>query len=75
MQLIRLDHDHWNFFCPVTGKEVYKEEDGINTETFRGSLGTMRCPMSRLTWPLNSRGLGVCSGLVVGSRAAVSCYP
>jgi hypothetical protein len=36
MQLIRLEHGHWNFFCPVTGKEVYKEEGGINAETFRG---------------------------------------
>ena len=30
MQLIQLEHGHWNFFCPVTGKEVYKEEGGIN---------------------------------------------
>ena len=36
MQLIKLEHGHWNFFCPVTGKEVYKEEGGINAETFRG---------------------------------------
>ena len=36
MQLIRLEHGHWNFFCPVTGKAVYAEEGGINAETFRG---------------------------------------
>jgi len=36
MQLIRLEHGHWNFFCPVTGKEVYKEEGGSNAATFRG---------------------------------------
>lgn len=36
MQLITLEHGHWNFFCPVTGKEVYKEEGGVNAETFRG---------------------------------------
>ena len=36
MQLIKLEHGHWNFFCPVTGKEIYKEEGGINAETFRG---------------------------------------
>lgn len=37
IQLIRLEHGHWNFFCPVTGQEVYKEnEPGANAETFRG---------------------------------------
>lgn len=36
MQLLRLEHGHWNFFCPVTGKEVYKEEGGTNADTFRG---------------------------------------
>ena len=36
MQLIRLEHGHWNFLCPVTGKAVYAEEGGINAETFRG---------------------------------------
>jgi hypothetical protein len=36
MQLLRLEHGHWNFFCPVTGKEVYKEEGGFNAATFRG---------------------------------------
>ena len=35
MQLIQLEHGHWNFFCPVTGKEVYKPEGGVNAETFR----------------------------------------
>jgi len=36
MQLIKLEHGHWNFFCPVTGKAVYAEEGGIEAETFRG---------------------------------------
>jgi len=36
MQLIKLEHGHWNFFCPVTGKAVYAEEGGIYAETFRG---------------------------------------
>lgn len=36
MQLLRLEHGHWNFFCPATGKEVYKEEGGANAGTFRG---------------------------------------
>ena len=36
MQLIKLEHGHWNFFCPVTGKAVYAEEGGSNAETFRG---------------------------------------
>ena len=36
MQVLRLEHGHWNFFCPATGREVYKEEGGINAETFRG---------------------------------------
>jgi len=36
MQLIRLEHGHWNFFCPVTGKAVYGEEGDIIAETFLG---------------------------------------
>jgi hypothetical protein len=36
MQLIKLEHGHWNFFCPVTGKAVYAEGGGIIAETFRG---------------------------------------
>lgn len=36
MQVLRLEHGHWNFFCPVTGKAVYKDEGGSNAETFRG---------------------------------------
>jgi hypothetical protein len=36
MQLIKLEHGHWNFFCPATGKAVYGEEGGTNAETFRG---------------------------------------
>lgn len=36
MQLIRLEHGHWNFFCPVTGAAVYGEDGDITAETFRG---------------------------------------
>lgn len=36
MQLIRLEHGHWSFFCPVTGAPVYTEEGGIGATTFRG---------------------------------------
>ena len=37
MQILTLERGHWNFFCPVTGKLVFKEEEvGINAETFRG---------------------------------------
>ena len=37
MQLIRLEHGHWNFFCPVTGAAMYSENGDITAETFRGS--------------------------------------
>ena len=36
MQLIKLEHGHWNFFCPVTGKQVYEEAGESRIETFRG---------------------------------------
>ena len=36
MQLIRLEHGHWNFFCPVTGAAVYGEERRHHASTFRG---------------------------------------
>jgi hypothetical protein len=36
MQLIRLEHGHWNFFCPVTGTQVYEEAGEGKVETFRG---------------------------------------
>ena len=36
MQLIRLEHGHWNFYCPVTGKQVYEEAGESRAETFRG---------------------------------------
>lgn len=26
MQIIKLDLDHWNFFCPVTGAQILSEE-------------------------------------------------
>jgi len=36
MQLIQLDLDNWNFFCPATGRPVYREDGEPNTPTFRG---------------------------------------
>lgn len=36
MQLIRLEHGHWNFFCPITGAAVYGEGGDITASTFRG---------------------------------------
>jgi hypothetical protein len=37
MQILTLEHGHWNFFCPTTGQAVYKEDEaGINAESFRG---------------------------------------
>jgi len=36
MQIIRLEHGDWNFYCPVTGKPVYGEQSGVTCDTFRG---------------------------------------
>lgn len=36
MQLITLEHGHWNFFCPVTGQQVYEDAGDSRTDTFRG---------------------------------------
>lgn len=36
MQLIRLEHGHWSFFCPVTGEPVYTEAGEIGASSFRG---------------------------------------
>jgi hypothetical protein len=57
MQLIQLEHGHWNFFCPVTGKEVYKEEGGITLRP-SAAAGTKRYPMSHLSWRRNSKSPG-----------------
>jgi len=36
MQLIRLEPDDWNFFCPATGEPVFKETGEPNASTVRG---------------------------------------
>ena len=36
MKIIKLEHGHWNFFCPVTGRAVYAEDGTIQAKTFRG---------------------------------------
>jgi len=36
MQLIRLERDDWNFFCPATGEPVFKETGEPNPSTVRG---------------------------------------
>jgi hypothetical protein len=36
MQLIRLERDDWNFFCPATGEPVFKETGEPNASTVRG---------------------------------------
>ena len=36
MQLIQLERDHWNFFCPATGEPVFKETGEPNATTVRG---------------------------------------
>jgi hypothetical protein len=36
MQLIHLERDHWNFFCPATGEPVFKETGEPNASTVRG---------------------------------------
>jgi len=43
MQLIKLEHGHWNFFCPVAGKAVYAEEGGINAEIIDSFRRTKGC--------------------------------
>ena len=37
MQLIQLERDDWNFFCPATGQPVFKETGEANAPTLRGS--------------------------------------
>ena len=36
MQIIEMQHDDWNFHCPVTGRPVYRDDGNPNTPTFRG---------------------------------------
>ena len=36
MQLIQLERDDWNFFCPATGEPVFKETGEPNASTVRG---------------------------------------
>lgn len=36
MQLIQLERDDWNFFCPATGEPVFKETGEPNAATVRG---------------------------------------
>jgi len=36
MQLIQLERDNWNFFCPATGQPVFKDSGEPNATTVRG---------------------------------------
>ena len=36
MQLIQLERDDWNFFCPSTGQPVFKDTGEPNASTVRG---------------------------------------
>ena len=37
MQIIKLERDDWNFFCPATGRLVFTDEGEPNTPALRGS--------------------------------------
>ena len=37
MQLIQLERDDWNFFCPATGRQVFTDDGEPNTPALRGS--------------------------------------
>ena len=37
MQLIQLERDDWNFFCPASGERVFKESGEPSASTIRGS--------------------------------------
>ena len=39
MQLIQLERDDWNFFCPATGQPVFKETGEANASTVQGFWG------------------------------------
>ena len=36
MQIIKLERDDWNFFCPSTGMQVFKDDGEPNTAALRG---------------------------------------
>lgn len=36
MQLIQLEKDDWNFFCPASGKQVFTDDGEPNTAALRG---------------------------------------
>jgi len=36
MQIIQLELDDWNFFCPLTGQRVFHDDGQPNAPTFRG---------------------------------------
>jgi hypothetical protein len=36
MQVIELQRDDWNFFCPSTGERVFQESGEPNATTIRG---------------------------------------
>ena len=37
MQIIELERDDWNFFCPATGRPVFTDDGEPNTPALRGS--------------------------------------
>jgi hypothetical protein len=37
MQIIELERDDWNFFCPATGRLVFTDDGEPNTPALRGS--------------------------------------
>jgi hypothetical protein len=37
MQIIELERDEWNFFCPVTGRQVFTEDGEPNSPALRGN--------------------------------------
>ena len=37
MQIIELERDDWNFFCPATGRLVFTDDGETNTPALRGS--------------------------------------
>ena len=36
VQLIQLERDDWNFFCPATGQPVFNDTGELNAATVRG---------------------------------------
>lgn len=37
MQIIELERDDWNFYCPATGRLVFTDDGDPNTPALRGS--------------------------------------